>query len=147
MSIDLTQSEADFLVGMPKKASSSRVYVFPEAGGKLIIELQSVDETEQFIVDINRSRIKMNGITYQNRAREIFVLRRLDIDGPPHRNPDGEIIPCPHLHMYKEGYGAKWAYPISPEMFNDLTDQGKTLHDFLSAINTVEAPQLQMGLF
>jgi hypothetical protein len=147
MSIDLTQSEADFLVDIPKKATSTKVYIFPESGGKLIFELQSVDNTEQFIVDINRSRIKVSGITYQSRAREIVVLRRLDIEGPPHRNPDGEVFPCPHLHVYKEGYGAKWAYPVSSGMFTDLTDRGQTLHDFLLSINTVEAPQLQMGLF
>ena len=147
MSIDLTQTEADFLVEMPKKATSSKVYIFPESGEKLTFELQSVDDTEQFIVDINRSRIKVSGITYQNRAREIVVLRRLDIEGPPHRNPDGEVVPCPHLHVYKEGYGAKWAYPVSSGMFSDLTDRGQTLQDFLLSINTVGAPQLQMGLF
>ena len=104
MSIDLAQSEADFLVAMPKKPSSTKVHLFPESGGKLLIELQSVDDTEQFILDINRSRIKVGGITYQNRAREIVVLRRLDLEGPPHRNPDGEVVPCPHLHVYREGY-------------------------------------------
>ncbi|HEY7442131.1 MAG TPA: hypothetical protein VH701_06920 [Vicinamibacterales bacterium] len=25
--------------------------------------------------------------------------------GAPHRNPDDEEIPCPHLHLYREGYG------------------------------------------
>lgn len=147
MSIDLAQGEADFLVAMPKKASSAKVHLFPESGGKLIIELQSVDDTEQFILDINRSRIKVGGITYQNRAREIVVLRRLDIEGPPHRNPNGEVVPCPHLHIYKEGYGAKWAYPPPPEMFNNLDDRVTVLQDFLAAINTVEAPKIQMGLF
>ncbi|MFW9280162.1 DUF6978 family protein [Glaesserella parasuis] len=24
---------------------------------------------------------------------------RLDIEGPPHRNPDGEEIICPHIHL------------------------------------------------
>jgi hypothetical protein len=36
---------------------------------------------------------------------------RLDLDGPPHRNPDDEEIPWPHLHVYREGYGDKWASP------------------------------------
>jgi hypothetical protein len=147
MPIDLTQSEADFLVAMPKKASSSKVQLFPQSGGKLIIELQSVDNTEQFILDITRSRIKVGGITYQNRAREIVILRRLDIEGPLHRNPDDEIVPCPHLHIYKEGYGAKWAYPPPPQLFSDLSDRAKVLQDFLAAINIVEVPQFQMGLF
>jgi MoaA/NifB/PqqE/SkfB family radical SAM enzyme len=147
MSIHLSQSEADLLVAMPKKASTSTVYLFPQAGGKLIVELQSTDDTEQFILDINRSRIKIGGVTYQNRAREIVILRRLDIEGPPHRNPDGEVIPCPHLHMYREGFGAKWAYPVPEDTFTNLADRARVLEDFLTAINTVEPPQIQMGLF
>ena len=147
MSIDLSQSEADFLVTMPKKASSSQVHRFPGSGGKLLVDLHSTDGTGQFVLDITRSRIILDGVTHQNRAREIIVLRRLDIEGPPHRNPDGEVVSCPHLHIYREGYGTKWAYPALPDLFSNLTDRSTVLGDFLNAINTVEAPQFQMGLF
>jgi hypothetical protein len=58
-----------------------------------------------------RYRIKLTKATFQNRARVAIVLYRLDIAGAPHRNLDGEKIPCPHLHFYREGYGAKWAIP------------------------------------
>jgi len=52
-------------------------------------------------------------ITYQNRGRAVVVLLRLDLKGSPLRNPNDEVIPCPHLHIYREGFGDKWAYPLA----------------------------------
>jgi hypothetical protein len=56
--------------------------------------------------------------TYQERYAVIEILLRLDIDGPPHQNPDGVDVPCPHLHVYREGYGAKWAMPLPADFTN-----------------------------
>jgi hypothetical protein len=39
---------------------------------------------------------------------------RLDLDGPPHRNPDDQEIPCPHLHIYRAGYGDSGPSPPRP---------------------------------
>lgn len=147
MAIDLTQVEADALMAMPKRADINEVFLFPHLGGKALIELQSLDNTEDFLLDIGRSRIDLARITYQNRAREVVVLRRLDIAGPPHRNPDGEVIPCPHIHVYREGYADKWAYPVLAERFSDTTNLQQTLLDFCAECNVVELPQIQTGLF
>ena len=54
-------------------------------------------------------------VTYQTRARQIIVLARLDF-GPDHRNPDGNIVGSPHLHVYREGYGDKWAYKLDDKL-------------------------------
>ena len=51
----------------------------------------------------------MTQATYPNRARQTVVLKRLDLDGPTHTNPDGEELPCPHVHVYRDGFGTKWA--------------------------------------
>ena len=59
--------------------------------------------------DVTRAQIKLTKATYQNRARQAIILMRLDLDGPPHRNPDETEIPRPHLHIYREGFGDKWA--------------------------------------
>ena len=34
------------------------------------------------------------------------------IYGSPHTNPDDQIIGGTHLHIYKEGFDDRWAYPI-----------------------------------
>ena len=57
------------------------------------------------MLDVTRGQIKLTKATYQNRARQVIVLMRLDLDGSTHRNPDDQEIPCPHLHVYREGFG------------------------------------------
>ncbi len=107
--IDISQAEADALIAMEKHFVYENDWTFPAAGERLALELNSTDKRESFALDITRSQIKLTKATYQNRARQAIVLMRLDLDGPPHRNPDGQDIPCPHLHIYREGFADKWA--------------------------------------
>ena len=72
---------------------------------------------------------------------------RLDIQGAPHRNPDGEVIPCPHLHIYRENFGDKWAFPLPASKFQHLGDLYQTFEDFMAECNVIETPKMQTGLF
>ncbi|NQU21722.1 MAG: hypothetical protein HQ567_10595 [Candidatus Nealsonbacteria bacterium] len=72
-------------------------------------------------------------------------MLRLDVDGPPHQNPDGEEMPSPHLHVYREGYGDKWAVPV-PAEFTDTSDLVCTLRDFMKYCNVQECPSIQRGV-
>jgi len=77
----------------------------------------------------------------------VVVLVRLDFGGHPHRNPDGEEILSPHLHIYKEGYGDKWAIPVPTDRFPNMDDLWKTLEDFMRFCNITEPPFIEKGLF
>jgi hypothetical protein len=147
MSIDLSQAEADSLIAMAKRRADDEERKFPAPGDRLTIPLVSVDKREDFLLDVTRSQINISKITHQNRARQVIILMRLDVDGPPHRNPDGELIPCPHLHIYREGYGDKWAYALPPGKFEHLSNLNQTFDDFLTECNVIEAPRIQGGLF
>jgi hypothetical protein len=120
-------------MAMPKRASTTGIQQVPSLGGKLVIELASVDKSEDFLLDVTRSRIDFSRITYQNRGRVVVVLKRLDLNGAPHRNPDDQIIPCPHLHTYREGYGDKWAEPVPNCKFTSLGDMSLTLAEFMAS--------------
>ena len=96
---------------------------------------------------MTRSQIKLTKATYQNRARAMIVLLRLDLDGPPHRNPDGVNIPCPHLHIYREGYGDKWATPAPLSIYGDTLDLFSTFEVFMKRCNITAPPTIQKGLF
>jgi hypothetical protein len=109
--VDIPQAEADALMAVKKRAADEEEWLFPAPGERIAIPLTSLDRRESFMLDVTRAQIKLTKATYQNRARAAIILMRLDIDGPPHRNPDGTAIPCPHLHVYREGYGDKWAIP------------------------------------
>jgi hypothetical protein len=126
----ITQDEADFLLNMKKIKINDEDHHLPYLGGKIEIPLVSLDKRERFALDISRGRIDLKRQKYQNRAKENIVLVRLDT-GAPHRNPDNEEIGVPHLHLYKAGYGDKWAYPIPPNVFKDINDFWQTLHDFM----------------
>ena len=77
----------------------------------------------------------------------VIILLRLDLDGPPHRNPDGEEIPCPHLHVYREGYGDKWAIPAPVNRYANTLDLFSTFEAFMQHCSITDRPQIQKGLF
>ena len=86
--INLSQSEAQELIAMKKKPVDGQDLLFPVPGDKLCIPLTSMDRRESFTLDVSRSSIKLTKATYQNRARQAIILIRLDLDGPPHTNPE-----------------------------------------------------------
>jgi hypothetical protein len=145
--MELTQAEADRMRGVDKMRATDSPYEFPLPGEKLCIPLFSVDEREEFLLDLSRGSIKLTKATYQNRVHQTVILVRLDIDGPPHGNPDGEVIPCPHLHLYREDYADKWAIPAPAESFADLGDLELTLSNFFAFCNVSHAPIVNPALF
>src|ERR1700694_3558241 len=129
--IDLTQDEADALIAMEKHREDNKQLEFPGPGERLAIPLISPDKRELFMLDVTRAQIKLTKATYQNRARQAIVLMRLDIDGPPHRNPDGVDVPCPYLHIYREDHGVKWAYPLPVDRYPDTLNLFSTFEAFM----------------
>ena len=87
--INLTQDEADKLMAMEKRSIDKEEWFFPAPGERIAIPLTSLDKRENFMLDVTRAQIKLTKANYQSRARAAIILMRLDIDGPPHRNPDG----------------------------------------------------------
>lgn len=144
---DLLQSEADALIALAKVKVSDDPHDYPGTGGSLTVPLMSQDKREEFILDIYRGRIDLLKGTYQNRARQVIVLVRIDFGGAPHRNPDGAEVPCPHLHLYREGFGDKWAQPLPVDKFPNVGDLWQTLEDFMDFCNVVDRPAIVRGLF
>jgi len=144
---ELTQVEADRLLGMEKIRADDLTRDYPDLGGVLIVPMISIDRTENFLLDVRRGRIDLGKVTNQNRARVVVILARLDLGGPPHRNPDDTEVPCPHLHLYREGYGDKWAYSVPAAQFADLTDLWRTFQDFMNFCNVTQRPNIVRGLF
>lgn len=146
MSNDFPQHEAARLLEMPKHAEQE-LLVFPGgAGGKLTVHLHSDDRHEEFMLDVTRASIRLTKASLLHRARVAVVLVRIDLDGPPHRNPDDTEVPCPHIHFHREGYGDKWAEPI-PAWVVDPSDPWKTFHDLMAFCNVVTRPNLEQELF
>lgn len=145
--VNLSQAEADALLALPKHRVDSTEWRYPDLGGAVSVPLVSADRREQFVLDFRRGRIDLARGTFQNRARQVVVLARLDFGGAPHRNPDGVEVDSPHLHLYREGFADKWAIPIPLDRFTDIGDPWRTLQEFMQFCNVVEAPVIRRGLF
>jgi hypothetical protein len=145
--IEITQAEADSLIAMEKRFVDDNDWTFPAAGERIALALSSVDKRENFMLDVTRAQIKLTKATYQNRARQVIILMRLDLDGPPHRNPDGTEVPCPHLHIYKEGFGDRWAIAAPVDRYTNRLDLFSTCEAFLKHCNITGPSKMQRGLF
>ena len=143
----LPQSEGDALLAMHKVPVSSEPIDLPDFGGLLDIALLSENEREEFVLNYTRHSINLSKRNHHFRGRKVIGLARLDLDGPPHRNPDGKEIGARHLHLYREGFGLKWAFEIPDGSFSNLDDAFQTLCDFMSYCNVVTLPQFRKGLF
>lgn len=155
----LSQNEADELFLLAKKAQdAAQEFRFPSLGSDITVPIVSLDNREAFLLDVNRSRMILAKCTYMERYKTSIVLARLDVAGPPHTNPsvtnapvifanyNGAEIACPHLHLYVEGYDAKWAMPAPVNIFDNTTNLHSTLEGFLTYCNVVEPPAIGMAL-
>ena len=145
--IDLTQAEADALIEMEKRFVEESDWTFPAPGERMALALTSLDKRENFVLDVTRAQIKLTKATYQNRARQAITLMRLDLDGSPHRNPDGTEVPCPHLHTYREGFGDKWAIAAPIDRYTDTLDLFCTCEAFMQHCNITGPSKMQKGLY
>lgn len=143
----LTQAEADALLAMEKHRADDELRDFPSLGGSLTAPLTSTDGRERFLLDVRRGRIDRAKLTYQNRGRVVYILARLDVGGPAHRNPDDTELRGPHLHLYREGFADKWAVPVDPNDFPNVADAWALLESFQTFCNITQPPLIQRGLF
>jgi hypothetical protein len=59
----------------------------------------------------------------------------------------GQTISCPHLHIYVEGYGSKWAIPAPVDRYPKVEDLLSTLFAFMRHCNITSPPEIDMVLF
>lgn len=138
----LSQLEADNLIAMPKRFVSTSPVAIPP-GVDETHDLIGNDNREKFLLDVWRGTLRLTKVKLQNRAKTIYMLVRLDIDGSPHTNPDGKTVAGTHLHRYREGFGDKWAIPVDGTIFSNTSNLRVTFEQFLQYCNILEAPPFQ----
>lgn len=142
----LMQTEADALIAMRKRFIKSRRISLPP-GLDETHELIGDDLRERFLLDLWRGTMRLSKYRMQTRGRIIIVLVRLEINGAPHTNPDGQIIGGTHIHIYREGFHDKWAYPVSSESFRDINNAVIAFEDFCRFCHIEELPPYQEVIF
>jgi len=139
----LTQAEADQFMQMAKRFVRPPAAISIPPGLDDTHELEALDDRERFLLDIWRGTLRLTKIKFQNRVRTIVVLVRLDVDGAPHTNPDGQRLSGTHLHLFREGYDDRWAFPVDPAAFTLLSDPGTTFQEFCAFCRIESPPPVQ----
>ncbi|HSS97759.1 MAG TPA: hypothetical protein VLK33_12050 [Terriglobales bacterium] len=141
----LTQAEADQFMQMVKRFVRPPASITIPPGMDDTYELTSSDDRERFLLDVWRGTLRLTKLKFQNRVRTVIVLVRLDVDGAPHTNPDGQRLSGTHLHLFREGYDDKWAYPVDPNIFTMLNDPGTAFQEFCNFC-TIDSPPSVQGV-
>ena len=90
----------------------------PNNGKSETYDLERKNFKDKFYLDVDRSgRIELLKFKIQNRyAITRLPLVRIDIDSPPHINPDGTKISRNHIHIFRETDNdtgnLPWAYDL-----------------------------------
>jgi len=139
----LPQPEADELLRMAKRFEHATAVVAVPPGADETYELAAENGREKFLLDVWRGTFRISKLKLQNRVRTAVVLARLDVHGAPHTNPDLTRIGGTHLHLYREGYEDRWAFPVDPLRFPRLGDTAATFHDFCRYCHVIAPPAAQ----
>jgi hypothetical protein len=138
----LPDLEASRLLNALKQLIDTKPILFPILQSYLVLEANSTQTNDKFQIDVQRKTLHVKKCTYQTRFKKSINLLRLDIEGSSHSNPDGKEVPCPHIHIYREGYDDKWAYPLRTKIDTDPNNLIQVLIDFLEYNNIHNAPNV-----
>ncbi len=133
----LTNDEAQRLIDELKMIVSDLYFAMPDMNTSEYIELESIhSKTMRFTVIVGRKgRIRTDRYAISLMAGKSRQLIRMDINCPPHRNPDQELIEGDHIHYYEEGYDeSKWARPL-PDRFACISEIANKLIEFMVYCN------------
>ena len=120
------QHSYDELINMPKQIDETkREYDAPAPGKTLEIKLMSPEDLScKFKLSIYEGKhssqisiaVESGRKTSMQTRYRTETLVRVDIDErAKHTNPDGTVIEGSHVHIAKEGFSDRIAYPIDAE--------------------------------
>ncbi len=138
----ISQQEIEYLLQVLKDLIDVQPLTFPSFSESKQYQVVSEDGRNKFIIDADRKgHINLSKCTFQER-NSVNILLRLDLSGRPHTNPDGEELPCPHLHIMKENCGTSWAYPLPEDIFTNTSDLLLSFINFLEYCKVKDASNI-----
>jgi len=141
----LSQEDAEKLMKILKKIKDPDLFVFPDVGGvDLVVTCEKGKNFFPMFIHRGTKNPSKASYNLRHKSKDNPILYRLDINCPPHTNPDDEVIKGAHLHIYREGDNDAWAIPAPPEL--SKTDiPSEALIDFLRFCNIMNTEALAVG--
>ncbi len=138
--ISLTQQEFGNLINLKKKFETNEIIHLDKSWARNILSLETRDA---FILDYTiRGPIELKRYTYNKRYRKTIILLRYDSSGR-HTNPDGFVFDGPHVHIYREDFDDKFAFPIEDIGAVSSSTREEVLELFLKYCHVVDYPNIQ----
>ena len=143
----LTQAEFDFLMSEDKLFDdlASPVQLGP-APIHWTRQINTVVTKEIFLLDFYRGSFELSKYTINKRYRQTVIFLRYD-NGGRHTNPDGVLFKGAHVHLYREGFNDKFAFPVS-EIDVDNSDSMETVFTkIMHFCNVKKFPNIEVSMF
>ena len=109
-------------------------------------EIRAINSKNLYLLDFYRGSFELTRFTYNKRYRQSLILLRYD-SGGRHTNPDGVSFNGPHVHIFREGFNDKFAYPISDLNIDATNSIDEVLDKLLQFCNVTKRPIVEIPMF
>ncbi len=145
--MSITQAEFNYLISQDKEFEdlSNPVSLGPapiQWTRKIIAPVTK----ELFLLDFYRGSVELTKYTLNSRYRQTIILLRYD-NGGRHTNPDGTLFEGPHVHIYREGYNDKFAFPISEIDVSNSDSMEVVVKKIMQFCNIKRFPSIEVPMF
>lgn len=145
--MSLTQAEYEYLMNQDKEFDNlNEPMQLGPPPIKWTRQINSLSTNDIFLFDFYRGSFELTRYTFNKRYRQTIILVRYD-NGGKHTNPDGQLFDGPHVHLYREGYNDKFAYPISEIGINETDSIENKLKKILQFCNVKNFPSIEVPMF
>lgn len=145
----LTQDEFEYILGLEKEFSENDNILLGPNPISWSRDIKSKTTKDMFILGFRRASIEVKKFTYNKRFRSCITLLRYDSMGA-HTNPvgtDEKRFDGPHVHLYREGFEDKWAFPVSSIGVDSSDDISGVLAKIFKYCNIATHPIIVGSLF
>ena len=143
----ITQTEFDFLMSEEKSFDdlASPIQLGP-APIQWTRQINAVATKEIFLLDFYRGSFELSKYTVNKRYRQTVILLRYD-NGGRHTNPDGVLFEGAHVHLYREGFNDKFAFPVSEIGVDNSGSMDTVFTKIMHFCNVKKFPTIEVSMF
>lgn len=148
--MSISQPEFGYLMTLEKNFTDSAEISLGPAPIRWQRELLAKKTKDAFTLHFYRGSVELKKFTYNKTVRTSIVLIRYDALGR-HTNPpgtDGKSFDGPHVHLYRDGFDDKWAFPVTEIKLkeNPTPTMEEVFEKFCAYCSILDCPPIQSSI-
>ena len=145
--MSITQIEYDYIMSQDKVFDEAELPIqLGPAPIQWTRQINSIVNKETFILDFYRGSFELSKYTINKRYKQTIILLRYD-SGGRHTNPDEEKFEGAHVHLYREGYNDKFAFPITTLGIVESDTMEEVFNKVMYFCNIKNLPTIEVSMF